>query len=255
MTSSAELPSHFYAWHWDALSYFITPSALKRCLLTCDEASREYFNQCKDQVFIRMFQQMHDRFRYMIRNGTSIQKVWEEYLSSEGFIPKCVPQGVLTNDRFGYVNQDTRQWEEWNVVSVQVMRLYWDSMFQGLCGSHIATLQNICSSLLSTLPGSARHCRHCSWRVPEGSMHNEVQCIYCQSYEKHPQLSLELHRGVTYVKYPPKKLTRPVLARCGSPLDHHGSQADYRSQDDYGSVDCAVPKGYITRKFREMSLV
>lgn len=200
-----------YANYWNVMSYLTTPALLQQRLSRKNRDQEPYlapsFVACKARVFLQMFSSVLDRVQRMLSHGVSSKTVWEQYLAKEGFIPACVPRETVTNHRFGYVPKGQNHWEEWAVVSVQIMRLYWENMFEGLPHSVTSQLRLICMALISTLPGPSEQCHLCRWKVPASSMHalsekypEKQICVYCHTRQKYPERCLGVHRGIPLLK-------------------------------------------------------
>lgn len=199
-------------WHWDSLSYIITPSYLSNTLNTCDSESLETFGRVRSTVFLRMFQFMRCRFFHHIeKHGCSLTTVvfLFQKLSNDGFIPKYSNRGLPCNDYFGFIN-DRKQWEELPFCSLDVIRLYWDSMFKNTTKSHRTEIEKVCQSIILCLPGVLYTCNSCRWKIPESQMYSDHMCGYCHTLCKSGKL--DLHKQVCYIKHPTETQEEQLLS-------------------------------------------
>jgi hypothetical protein len=221
-----------FEWHWDAMSHIVTPSMVKKILIASDEASYEYFKRVKGSVMLRMYQSAVQRFQHLMHQGVSVQEIWESYLSPEGYIPVCIPKNIISNERFGFKNEQN-QWKEWNIVSLQVIRMYWDNIFSQIGYKIHSELRDICRKLIQTLPGPFSTCECCTWSIPVSEMATDFLCTYCQDYKKYPKIELQMtDSGVPYIKYPVPINTKPVL-KIDIPMTVNSScSLEYRTKNN-----------------------
>ena len=158
---------------WDTLSQVLTPASLHFVKSRVSADSLVAFENQKDKIIVDIFRNVLNRFA----SECKMQTFFENYLSKEGFIPKYTGSDV-SNDVFGYVNS-YRQWTEWNMFSVEVIRMYWDRLFYDLSVETQTQLKTICMSVLKFLPGNSCYCESCQWTVPESAMYSVRQCNYC----------------------------------------------------------------------------
>jgi hypothetical protein len=195
-------------YHWDAMSFILTPAALKNLLIHTNELSYEHYRRVKGSMMVRMFSLMWERFNCLTTTKTS-QYIWENLLASEGYIPICVPKNSISNDRFGF-RDDQGKWCEWRIPSLQVIRLYWDNIFSGIDCKLQNILKTICAQLIATLPGSHHTCQCCHWNIPESEMHSQTTCTYCYDYQKYPHLKLDLtNSGIPFIRYNNPTISKP----------------------------------------------
>ena len=195
---------------WQALACVLTPSALKTLLRKQPLYLQNFwqqFPQIEGRLYIEMFQQALKRFALLRSRGVTLQTIWETHMPQEGFIPMSADGKTLTNDRFGYFCQKSGRWQEWQVVSVEVMRLFWDRLLNRMSCGQKTELSGLCQILLRTLPGHIFVCcYHCGWSLPQSAMHDEKKCNYCVTSQKYPQRELRKHQGTWYIWKP-----RPLI--------------------------------------------
>lgn len=172
----------FHEWDWDALSHMLTPANLKKLLTNSSPESAEYFLRVKSLVFFHMFKTLDykiNHFAKIPRSLVSVRKLFETDLMENGFIPHVpLRRSVVSNDFFGFVN-DRGKWIEWNICSIEIMRLYWDNMLQSVTSTHKKFIDSVCQKILCLLPGSTQECQHCQWLVPASAMYSDHFCNYC----------------------------------------------------------------------------
>jgi hypothetical protein len=147
-------------------------------------------------TLVQMFSIMYRRVLYMLTAGKSLQFIWEDYLSHEGFIPRSIKQNIVSNDRFGFIHNGL--WKEWSIVNVTTMRMYWDNLLIDLQHTDKQRIEEICKSLLNTLPGKLVQCQCCTWHSPQTEMWNDSTCSYC--YNKR-STTLKSFKGSPYIAY------------------------------------------------------
>lgn len=170
-----------FEWDWVAVSKYLTPRLLSVLLANSNE-SYDTFLLVRPEVVCRMFQNM--------QGVTDVR-----WLVQEGFIPDHTHKtNVLTNDKYGYVSK-SGQWAECEIVSVKVMRYYWDSMMRNL---NTFCKKTICASVcqfIASLPGAHTTCPHCKWTMPVSEMWNESVCTYCREINRYPDAILTRTKG------------------------------------------------------------
>lgn len=127
--------------------------------------------------------------------GPALRRFWEQgWMVQQGLIPGLIGPGVVTNERFGFVQG--HQWHEWNLVSAKMMRYYWAAWLLGLDSTAQRQARDACSRLLATLPGTHEICDRCGWTMPGAEMWNDYTCNYCYERERYPFSKLIVVRGV-----------------------------------------------------------
>jgi flagellar biosynthesis/type III secretory pathway chaperone len=178
--------------HLECLSSFITPNVLQDLLKTQSELLQS-LNKCRGQVYTQMFEVMEKVVFYKLCQNHSVRDVWENYLSRHGFVPPCIKQHLVSNDRFGYnVNNE---WVEWGNVNLTAVRLYWKQLFSGSSQKHMTKLNGLCKNIISTLPGLKQSCQTCGWACPQSEMYNQDLCSFCEFSKNYSQASYCLHQN------------------------------------------------------------
>ena len=181
----------------------MTPTVLLQIMNASHPDSQEYFHTNKGSVLLRMFQTMWKRVSQMRHQNIKVVQIFQ-ILASEGFIPLCRSSHERSNQRFGYINHEGT-WEEWPVVSVQIMRLYWLNLFKSISTKQLIPLYTICQTLIHMLPHEKRRCSRCQWNLSVNSFHNEKLCIFCQDILAHPSMSLSPRGDILYRPLSPDK--------------------------------------------------
>lgn len=128
------------------------------------------------EQFVQVFKLMQSRVAFLLANGWSSRQVWEEYLTGGEFIPPLSTRHAVTNERFGYVENNT--WKEWNICHVEKIRQYWHELLQAFDPK--SYVFQVCKSLLTTLPGKQTQCLVCYWYTCETNMWSSTCCNNCQ---------------------------------------------------------------------------
>lgn len=124
-----------------------------------------------------------------------LRTFWEKgWMMQEEFLPPLIRPGVVTNERFGWVEQ--QRWHEWNLPSAKVIRYFWNKWTQGLNAQCHHRIRTLGSELFFALPGPHADCTRCGWTMPGSEMWNETLCAYCRHRESYPYAQLTYVRGV-----------------------------------------------------------
>lgn len=159
--------------HWDALSNGpITLKQLKNLLSNVNEDSVEQFKRIEPLVICEIFKNRVESLKLLNK------KEWYQ-LSQDGFIPQI--KGNIC-ERFGFIQKG--QWVEWNIPSINIMRLYWSQLFASCTCKQLLKMETLCKNLIFTLPGKLQTCEQCQWPCNESNMYNEKCCTFCMNPAK-----------------------------------------------------------------------
>ena len=185
-----------YEWDWLALSAYLTPTSLKHVLVNCNTQSYDSFLKMRPKIVCSMFESLDTFISLVNGKDTNQQEFWEHgWIAKQGYIPVTIHPNVITNERF-FANR-----KEWNMVSVKLMRYYWDEMSNGLNGYCKDKIKTIGSRLICLLPGKKSVCCLCKWTMPATEMWNDVQCTYCREKSLHPYANIGLLKQTPHVFY------------------------------------------------------
>lgn len=187
----------FCEWHWEAVSRWLTPVALKQMLLSKDLASLEYFARVKSTVMYHMFQTLQDQYFRRVKCEDPLL-LFDQLLVQGGFVPRNNHPELPSVDRFGYMHGTL--FEETALPSIDVMRLFWRKMLIGVTSHHRESIDAWCQAIIQTLPGNWRRCSKCRWQVPETGMHSHEECTYCSVVRRKGEL--QCVRGNVFITYP-----------------------------------------------------
>lgn len=167
---------------WAAVLPYVTPKQYAKMSLVNPPSCR-----LRPQAMENMFQAVLPKVQHWLTQPhVSVRFVFENVLALEGWIPPRVPSHIVSNDRF----------QDWEIINVTGMRLYWNKLFAHDRGGHTGPNWTIVRRLCSYLPGEKWVCQKCGWDMPVEDMHCERHCVLC---ENNHSLELKYHRRVPYV--------------------------------------------------------
>lgn len=117
-------------------------------------------------------------------------------LSRQNIIPPFIREGILSNDRYTFVEND--RMTELECANVQCFRMWWDAWQLS------EKDQDICRGFVQLLPGQKCSCKACGWSMPQYEMQNETLCCFCHDKG---QVVLRTHQKIPYLS--PLRLGRP----------------------------------------------
>lgn len=181
-------------WDWVALSGYMTPMGLKTLLCNSSQESYDSFRRMRPKIVCTMFDSLQNYLVSVKYDETNRQEFWETgWIATQGYIPVPVDPNVITNERF-FANK-----KEWNIVSVKMMRYYWDDMSHGLNDYCKEKIRVVGSQLISLLPGKKSCCQSCRWTMPSAEMWDDVKCTYCRERDMYPYATLGVLKQTPHI--------------------------------------------------------
>ena len=160
---------------FESLANFVHPRQMIPLVFT-SKVSEGAFKRVRRSVFDNMFMRFRRSLPRLLES-MSVKSFFEDFLPLHAYTPR-VPVDIMNTACFLCQDDSGTVIGEWLCVSVEIMRLYWDSLICTANKPH--TFTDACQEIVNLLPGQKKRCPQCLWIVPSTAMYDEQVCEYCR---------------------------------------------------------------------------
>jgi hypothetical protein len=177
---------------WLDLASHLHPRQFADILRKCSANALDAFSRVKGEVIYRLFEKV-------IIFSRDQPKAYFEFLMNEGYVPELAPNRACT----GYYESHLGPWR---IPNSTVMRTFWQDVLQAASPKWSVHLEVKLKAVVALLPSHSHYtCAECGWNVPITDMYDKTHCDFCVFTQQYKSVTLQRHRGHTFLKLLPKK--------------------------------------------------